>query len=135
MTEMVVIGEGTHHVDATLDEGRVLLEPDGLPAAIGWKLQPEGLCRDDTCVPVRDHASLFVGDRLDLAAVATALGRAMVSDTDARVVAMALPAEQRRKALDELHAPSFTLPDLRGIEHGLDEWHGVKKLLLAFASW
>jgi hypothetical protein len=135
MTELVVIDEGTRRVDATVAGDRVLLDPDKLPAALGWTLKPEGLCRDDTCVPVRDRTSLFVGDRLDLAAVTSALGRTIVSDTDARVVAVALPAEQRRQALDGLQAPSFTLPDLDGRDHTLDEWRGVKKLLIAFASW
>jgi hypothetical protein len=134
-TEIVVIDEGTRRVDATVDGDRVLVDPDRLPAALGWTLKPEGLCRDDTCVPLRDGTSLFVGDRLDLAAVTSALGRTMVTDTDARVVAVALPVEQRRQALDALHAPSFTLPDLNGTDHTLDEWRGVKKLLIAFASW
>ncbi|HEY7138258.1 MAG TPA: hypothetical protein VIB48_24595 [Acidimicrobiia bacterium] len=135
MTEIVVIGEGTRRVDGALEGEHALVEPDALPAALGWKLRAEGLCRDETCVPVRDRASLFIGERLDLAAVATALGRATVTDAGARVVAVALPAEQRRQALDGLHAPSFTLPDLSGVEHTLDDWHGVKKLLIAFASW
>jgi hypothetical protein len=50
-------------------------------------------------------------------------------------MAVALPAEQRRQALDSLEAPPFTLPDLGGAAHQLEEWRGTKKLLVAFASW
>ena len=78
---------------------------DALPDALGWTLKPEGLCRDDTCVPVRDRDALFVGEQLDLAAVADALGRPIVVDADAGIVAVALDQEQRRAALESLTAP------------------------------
>jgi hypothetical protein len=132
---VTVISDDVRTVDATVSGDAFLLDPATLPAALGWELKPEGLCRDKTCVPVRDPSVLFVDDRLDLAAVAGALGRPMVLDTDARLAAVALPAEQRRDALDDLVAPSFTLPDLDGRLHQSGEWHGRKKLLVAFASW
>ncbi|MBV8951979.1 MAG: hypothetical protein JOZ99_13965 [Actinobacteria bacterium] len=135
MTEVTVLSDDARVVDATLDDGRILLDATMLGRALGWELKPEGLCRGDVCVPVRDVASLFAGDRVDLAAVARALGRDVVVDTDARVAAVALPAEDRIRALDGLEAPNFTLADLDGGLHDLDEWRGRKKLLLAFASW
>ena len=68
-------------------------------------------------------------------AVAAALGRPVVVDAEARVAAVALDGETRRRALTELVAPSFELPDLDGNLHALEEWHDRKKLLVAFASW
>ena len=56
-------------------------------------------------------------------------------DADARLASIALPAEERRRALDSLVAPSFELADLNGQLHRLEEWHGRKRLLVAFASW
>jgi hypothetical protein len=67
--------------------------------------------------------------------VAGALDREAVVDTDARIAAIALPAEQRARALNDLEAPTFTLADLDGRLHDLEEWRGRKKLLVAFASW
>ncbi len=73
--------------------------------------------------------------RIDLAAVADALGRPVVIDSDAGIAAMGLTGEARRRALEGLEAPEFALPDLDGGRHALEEWHGKKKLLVTFASW
>lgn len=130
-----MISDETRWVEGSAVEGRLLIEPARLPEALGWELKPEGLCRDDVCVPVRDPAELFSGGELDLAAVGAALGRPVVVDADARVAAVALDGETRRRALTELEAPPFALPDLDGNLHALEEWHNQKKLLVAFASW
>lgn len=130
-----VITDEVRDVDAVIDDGRVLIDPSALPSAMGWELKAEGLCQNDVCVPVRDRDALFVGDRVDVAAVAWALHRPLVVDAEAGVVAVALPGEQRRGALNERHAPAFTLPDLDGGEHSLEEWRGRKKLLFAWATW
>jgi len=135
MTSVTIIGHDVRTVEATVGAGHVLLDPEQLPAALGWELKPEGLCRDDVCVPVRERSSLFVDDRLDVARVAEALRRPVVIDADARLVSIALPTEQRRQAIDALVAPAVELADLDGTRHSLDEWRGKKKLLVAFASW
>jgi hypothetical protein len=132
---VTIIGYDVRNIDADVDDDQVLIDAAHLPDALGWELKPEGLCRDDVCVPVRDQSALFVGDRVDVARVAAALGRPAVVDGDARLVSVALPAEQRRQALDALVAPSFELADLDGTLHQLEEWRGRKKLLVAFASW
>jgi hypothetical protein len=132
---VTVITDEAHAVEADATDGRVLLETPGLQQALGWELKPEGLCQGDMCVPVRDVGALHVDGRLDLAAVAAALGRRVVVDAGARMAAMSLPSEQRRQAIDGLHAPAFTLADLDGTDHDLDEWRGQKKLLVAFSTW
>ena len=135
MPQVTIISDEVRTVDATVTAGRVLLRPRDLAAGLGWVLKPEGLCREETCVPVRDPATLFVGDDVDVAAVAAALGRPVVVDADAGVAAMALDAGSRRQALEGLRAPAFTLDDLDGNTHRLEEWSGRRKLLLAFSSW
>jgi hypothetical protein len=135
MRPATIISDEVRTVEASADRDRLLVAPDQLPAAIGWELKPQGLCRDDVCVPVRDQAALFASDSLDLASVAAALGRPAVVDAIAGIAAIALDAEGRRQALDQLHAPPFTLQDLDGVAHRLEEWRGRKKLLVAFSSW
>jgi hypothetical protein len=135
MPQVTVISDEVRTVEATVAGDRILVAPERLDEALGWQLKPEGLCRNETCVPVRDPARLFSGEQLDVASVATALGRASVVDGEAGIAAMALDAEGRRRALDGLQAPTFTLSDLDGASHRLEEWAGRKKLLVAFASW
>jgi peroxiredoxin len=135
MSELTVIDEQVHRVTGTAKAGRLLVDSAAFTSAFGWELKPEGLCRGDVCVPVADPDSLTVDGRVDVAAVAGALGRPVVVDADAGMAAMGVDKDERRQALDGLQAPAFTLPDLDGATHGLDEWHGKKKLLVTFASW
>ncbi len=137
MTKVVVITDQVAHVDAVVDAQRntFLVEPADLVAAVGWELKPSGLCRADTCVPVRDMAALSVDGRLDLVAVAAAVRQPSVVDLDGNMMAVALPAELRRQALADLVAPPFTLPDLDGGLHSLADWRGKKVLLVTFSSW
>jgi len=131
ITEEAVAVEGTPEPA----RGTFVVAPDRLEAALGWKLNPSGLCRADTCVPVRDAAALQVGDGIDLVAVAGALGRQAVVDLPAGILAVSLPAERRRQALRDLRAPEFELRDLDGRLHALSAWRGTKRLLVTFSSW
>jgi peroxiredoxin len=137
MTQITIIDSDVRTVDAIADQARgtFLIDVDLLPRALGWELKPSGLCQRDTCVPVVDVDALKVGDRLDLVSVARALGRPVVVDADAGLVAVALPAELRRQALEELRAPAFELPGVDGDVHRLHEWIGLKKVLVTFSSW
>jgi hypothetical protein len=133
--QATILSEDVRTVEASADGDRLLLDPAALPEALGWELKPEGLCQDEICVPVRDTSALFSDGKLDIAAVARALGRPAVVDLEAGIAAVALASEQRQQAIEGLHAPSFTLADLDGVPHQLGEWRGKKKLLVAFASW
>jgi peroxiredoxin len=137
VSQITIIDTGSRQVEAGIDAGRgtFLVDADQLSGALGWELKPSGLCQDSTCVPVDDAGSLTVRGRVDLAAVARALGRPVVVDVDAGLMAVALPAEPRRQAREELQAPGFELPDVDGTLHALSEWAGVKKALVAFSSW
>ena len=135
MAQATIISDDVRTVEGSRSGDRLLVAPEQLRAAIGWELKAQGLCRDEVCVPVRDRAVLFAGGALDVAAVAAALGRPAVVDAEAGIAAVALDAEGRHQALDQLRAPPFTLADLDGGTHRLEEWHGRKKLLVAFASW
>jgi len=130
---VTVITDEPRPTPADAVDGTVLIDPVDLSAAIGWELKPEGLCQADVCVPVRDRDALFAGERLDLARVAGALDRPFLAADG--VAAMGEPRATRRLATDGLQAPGFTLPDLQGELHTLEEWRGRKKVLVAFASW
>ncbi|HVC68792.1 MAG TPA: TlpA disulfide reductase family protein [Acidimicrobiales bacterium] len=135
MSDLTIIDDEVHTVVGSTEGGRVLVDADGLRTAFGWELKAGGLCRGDVCVPVADPDALVVGGRLDVARVAAALGRPVVIDAAAGIVAMGRAGVERRRALDGLEAPDFQLRDLEGTSHGLGEFHGKKKLLVTFASW
>jgi hypothetical protein len=135
MSQVTIVSDEVRVVEARVDDDRILIDPGLLTDALGWELKAEGLCRDDICVPVTDSRALFRGGELDLAAVAAALGRPLIVDAESGIAAMALDAGQRQLALESLEAPDFALDDLDGGRHRLADWHGKKRLLVAFASW
>jgi hypothetical protein len=123
-------------VDAALDGGRVLVAGDDLGRATGWERKPEGLCRGDVCVPVRDAAAVDgPGATVDLTGVAALLRRPLVVDADASAAFLGEAAADRASALQSGIAPDFTLPDLDGRRHTLSDHRGTKVFLVAWASW
>ncbi len=125
---------GARPVAGRVDDERVLLEPDALTEHTGWQLKPEGLCRDDVCVPVRDP-DLVVDGLLDAARVAAALGRPVVVDPAAGVVAWGEASSARRHPIESGIASDFTLPQLDGRSFTFSSIGRRKKLLLAWSSW
>lgn len=104
--------------------------------ATGWQWKPEGLCHEDTCVPLpRGAAGLLQGDRLDLAAMWRHMGQPVVHDGEGSTWVLGTGAAQRADALASLQAPDFELPDLDGHVHRLSEYRGRKVFLATWASW
>ena len=122
-------------VEADVDDGRVLLTPGEVERSLGWTLTPEGFCREDICVPVREGAGVIRDEAVDLAAFADLLGRPLALDIDERTAAVGASAQDRARALTSLAAPNFTLPDLDGLPHSLSDYRGKKVFLAVWASW
>ncbi len=99
----------------------------------GWTLKPEGMCRDERCVPL--PASAVAGDEVDVAAFWQKLGGPVVAAEDGEVWALGAPADERNAALEGLVAPDFTLPDIDGTPRTLSELRGRKVFLATWASW
>ena len=103
----------------------------------GWTLKPEGFCKGEVCVPVPpSRAAEFVsGQSYNLAALAGLLGRPVVADTVNHVWCIGEASGERRRALQSLEAPDFTLPDLAGRMHSLSDYRGKRVFLVSWASW
>ena len=99
----------------------------------GWTLKPEGMCRDELCVPLTGDARR--DGKVDIAAFWRTLGNPVVSDRNDAVWVLGIAAESRATALSELKAPDFTLPDLAGEPHTLSAFRGKKVFLTTWASW
>ena len=122
-------------VDATIDGGRVLFSPSAIAQALNWTLKPEGFCRDDVCIPVREGSRAVVDGNVDLAGLADLLSRPLALDLDERAAALGASSHDRGLALASLEAPDFTLPDLDGRMHTLSAHRGKKVFLAVWASW
>ena len=109
------------------------LSADDAQRATGWSLKPEGMCRDELCVPL--PAGVVRDGRIDVAAFWQLLDRPVVHDAAQEIWVLGAGADQRNNALDGLMAPDFTLPDLAGTPHTLSALRGKKVFLCTWASW
>jgi len=125
----------THSLEANIADGRVGLSPAEVEQTLGWALKPEGLCRGDVCVPVRDGDDLLSDSGIDLEKLALKLGLPLALDAESGAAALGSSAEDVGARLASLEAPDFSLPDLSGKLHSLSEHRGKKVLLIAYASW
>jgi len=99
----------------------------------GWTLKPEGMCRDDLCVPL--PASAVKGGEVDVEAFWRKLGGPVIASQEGDVWALGATADERNAALAGLQAPDFTLPDIDGMPRTLSELRGKKVFLATWASW
>jgi hypothetical protein len=112
-----------------------------LQEASGWELKPEGLCRDEVCVPVppSEAATLLReagGERwVDLDAFARHVGLPYARDRRRNIWSFGPPAYERQGHGGTGPAPDFTLPDFDGRPRSLSDFRGTKVFLVTWASW
>ena len=135
MTQLTVIDESGSHSFGRESFGELGVNAEDFARSTGWKLKPEGLCKEEVCVPVRNTAAMSNGESIDVAEFARITGRNMVSDSSRNVVALGEPASRRATAMATLDAPNFTLPDINGNLVSLSDFAKRKKLILAWSSW
>lgn len=105
-----------------------------LAAATGWVVKPEGLCRDEVCVPLLGRP-LEAGDgAVALGEWAAALGYVIAADAEYAVAAI-IPAKSEAAIAVGSQAPDLELPDVDGNPHSLNELAGRKRVLVTWASW
>lgn len=126
---------------AIADANSLWLEAAELNRLTGWHLKPEGMCRNDLCMPVPSGADAnFISKRdgktfLNFTALADLMNKPWAADIAHRVWYFGADAAERGNSLKSLHAPDFELPDLEGKMHRLSDYRGRKVFLLAWASW
>ena len=106
-------------------------------AITGWSMKPEGLCKDDVCVPTPlGRSEGFVrGDNINVSAFWDLMGKPAVRSANADVWLLGEGASTCNNALLSLEAPDFTLNDLDGNLHSLSDFRGKRVLLVTCASW
>jgi hypothetical protein len=135
MTQLTVIDESGSHSLGQVGFGELGVNADDFARATGWTLKPEGLCKGEVCVPVRDASAMSDGAAIDVAEFARVTGRNMVIDASRNVVAIGEQASSRAALMATLDALNFTLPDINGNLVSLSDFANRKKLILAWSSW
>ena len=137
MTTVIHEERETDIAGARVAGDHLWLANDDVHRATGWTLKPEGLCRDETCVPVpRGREDEFVaGGTIDIAAFWRHMGHPVVHDGTGETWVLGTAARERSRVLSALQAPDFALPDLDGRMHALADHRGKKVLLVTWASW
>jgi hypothetical protein len=110
---------------------RLDVTPDELERQTGWELKPEGLCKDERCVPLTAGAG--ADGLVDLTVVAQRLGMPLVHDDRHDLWALGPEAGDRVLASAEL--PPIVLADVDGRPFDLGSLRGEKVLIAAWASW
>lgn len=135
----VIYADRPTPVDAISESDSLWLDTADLARVSGWKLKPEGACKDDICIPMPPAREAdFVradGPSFNLAAFARLLGQPVLHDDNHGVWFFGESADTRRATLASLEAPDFELPDIDGTMHRLSDYRGRKVLLSAWASW
>jgi hypothetical protein len=98
-------------------------------------IKPEGLCRDDVCIPLVERSDLIDGNTFNLTRLAELIGRPLAVSKEDNAAYLGPPLVGFGQTVGHLDAPDFTLPDLGGQMHSLTEHRGSKVLLAAWASW
>ena len=129
-----VAGEVTT-VELSEQSGEFSISNSVLEQATGWSLKPEGLCRDQVCVPVRNAVALNKGNQINLAEFARLMKLNILIDAQRKIVALGEQAENRSASMSTLDAPDFTLPDIHRRQVSFSDYNRRKRLLLAWSSW
>lgn len=99
----------------------------------GWTLKPEGMCRDELCVPVAPES--VRDDTIDIAAFWQRLGAPAIRTDSGDAWVLGASAAARNAQLAGGVAPDFTLPDAAGVPRTLSSLRGRKVFLATWASW
>lgn len=134
-TVTVVDGDRVVEVLGDARTDTVLLDPAMLEPAVGWVLEPEGLCRGNVCMQVQDPDALHVDGRISLRAVADSLRRPYAMAREPAIAVLGESTEALDPSLLDHVAPPFTLPDVDGRDVSLEDFAGRKRMLLAWSSW
>lgn len=140
MTATIIQGETTFEsAQATFRDGDLWAPLAEVTAALGWERKPEGICREDICIPVPEgrEAALLGADgrEFNLSEFARLIEQPVAASEEFGAAYFGAPSWQWQHPLAGGMAPDFELPDFGGRIHRLSDYRGSKVFLLCWASW
>ena len=112
-----------------------------LTRATRFVIKPQGVCRDELCFPLpRTRKAEFVSKKgattwFNLSEFAKLIRQPVVVDQKNGVWYFGVRDAEQNGYLTSREAPNFTLPDLNGRMHSVNDFRGKKVLLVTWASW
>jgi hypothetical protein len=113
--------------------GALWVQKRDLPRINGFELKPQGMCREEICVPV--PRAMSRGDQFNLTAFAARVGQKVIADPAARVWSFGEIPVVQGAYVESRIAPDVTVPDRKGTPVRLSQFRGKKVLLVTWASW
>ena len=113
-----------------LDE--LIVGREAFEAGTGWQLKPEGACRGDVCIPLREHDPLSA--TVNVASLAEQMGLPLVKEGGRDLWSLG-PWSGNHRTLVSAEAPDLELPDVDGNPFRLSSLRGQKVLLIAWAPY
>ena len=106
----LIDGERVTRVPARVEGAHVRIAPDALEQAFGWTLKPQGLCKGDLCVTLRERRGLVEEDGIDLAVFAQTTGLPLALDVAERVAVLGASAAARGRGSRRSRRPTSRSP-------------------------
>ena len=137
----VLYQESETQAEARAEGPELWLTLPALTAVSGWELKPEGVCKEETCVPVPNsrRAALIrsetSGTLFNLTEFARLIQQPFAYDEKHAVWYFGPAGWEWKDRMSSRQAPDFELPDMAGQLHTLSELRGRKLFLLFWASW
>jgi peroxiredoxin len=140
-TTVIHAGNVTTLSNTLPDANDLWVLTDDIPKVNGFVLKPEGMCRDDICIPLRqDEDSDLVLSRsgkkwFSLTQFARNLKQAFARDLETDTWSFGDIPLTRDRFLHAAMAPDFELKDRQGKSVKLSDFRGKKVMLVTWASW
>jgi hypothetical protein len=113
--------------------GALWVQKRDLPRINGFELKPQGMCREEICVPV--PRAMSRGDQFNLTAFAGRVGQKVIADPAGRVWSFGEIPVVQGAYIESRLAPDVEVPDRKGRPVRLSQFRGKKVLLVTWASW
>ena len=135
LEKITVLSDETSVMEGSWIDHEPYLNARSIENVLDWEMKPEGLCKNDVCIPLNNKVQVSDEGLLNVTDVANLVGHPTLVDSTLGIVTIGKSREIRSKALKDRIAPDFTLTDISGVDRSLSDWAGKKRLLVAFSSW
>ena len=69
-SEITILTNSVKSITGHWSDGDPFVDAVEIKDVLGWEIKPEGLCKDDACIPVNNEQNIKHNERYNLRAVA-----------------------------------------------------------------